>query len=106
MLTNYNGVLQLLLVAEKLEIPWQSARPPGTIGKRGTIEAEGKVAGVLKLNRKEEGCGNVRSLFAETTCVVAARRNLVGPEVLTIRIGLAIQEVVIVLADKCRGIVD
>jgi hypothetical protein len=72
----------------------------------GLIGAIDEVARFLKFNREKESGTDVDTLDLAAPGVCAARLDLVRPEGEARRIGLAVQEVMVVLADEPRGHVN
>src|SRR2546429_4881075 len=81
------------------------SRPAGGIAISDFVKALNQIAGLLKFNRKEVSGRDIDPLQINTRLVGSARSNLVGPEVPATLIGLAIEKIVIVLADIVSRII-
>src|SRR6266481_2071363 len=76
------------------------------ISVRGFVNAFDQITSFLELNRQIERSRNVDAFLLDTLLIVPARGDLLGPEILPVSIALSIQEVVIMLADQHRRIID
>ena len=99
-------LIEGLQVAHELAIKDRSCKA-GHIGTEGSSVSEiGGEAGILEFDRKEERRRDMDALDLDALLVGAAGGDLVNPEGEPARVGLAIQEVEVMLANEERSFVD
>src|SRR5436190_2009438 len=70
------------------------------------VNALDQITGLLKLDREEEGGRDVDSFRLDARLIGAAGSDLIGPEGEARSVGLTIEKIVIVLADKILRVVN
>ncbi len=82
----------------------------GRVGKRiavsDFVHALDEIAGLLKFNREKVSCRDIDALQINAGLISSAGSYLVGPEVPAALVRLAIEKVVLVLADIVPRIVN
>src|SRR5205085_7860211 len=97
-----DALVDLALVSEEGRV---AGRALG-VSEGGLVCADDEVAGLLELDREEEGGTGVDPLDLDTVRVRAAGSDALRPEGEAGRVALPVEEVVVVLADEWAGFVN